>query len=151
MSLPCIFCKRMHLQYIESLSCVNTLGLCPKPQPHLRRRGGRRLKPNHLTLWRSVGSAQGVRVKCTASPPLTPSTSVRVAKRSKRMELETCQGLRRSNRGSLAFTGLEATQRSVVRVQEVSPAPLPRGERGCGQRPGVGKTLWGRAVGDSVP
>ena len=34
------------------------LGLCPKPQPHLRwRRRGRRLKPNHLTLWRSVGSA----------------------------------------------------------------------------------------------
>ena len=64
MSLPCIFCKRMHLQYIEDLSCVNTLGLCPKPQPHLRRRReGRRLKPNHLTLWRSVGSAQGVKGK----------------------------------------------------------------------------------------
>ena len=52
----CIFCKRMHLQYIEAF-LVSTLGLCPKPQPHLWRRRGRRLKPNHLTLWRSVGSA----------------------------------------------------------------------------------------------
>ena len=69
MSLPCIFCKRMHLQYIEGLSCVNTLGLCPKPQPHLRRRRGRRLKPNHLTLWRSVGSAQGVKGKMRLRRP----------------------------------------------------------------------------------
>ena len=38
---------------------------------------------------------------------------------------------------SLGLYGLEATQRSVVRVQEVFPAPLPRGERGCGQRPRV--------------
>ena len=73
MSLPCIFCKRMHLQYIESLSCVNTLGLCPKPQPHLRRRRGRRLKPNHLTLWRSVGSAQGVKGKMHGFAALDPS------------------------------------------------------------------------------
>ena len=43
--------------------------------------------------------------------------------------------------------GLEATQRSVVRVQEVFPAPLPRGERGVGSAHGVGKTLGGRAVG----
>ena len=50
------------------------------------------------------------------------------------MELETCQGLR-SNRLQLGLYRLEATQRSVVRVQEVFPAPLPRGERGCGQRP----------------
>ena len=56
MSLPCIFCKRMHLQYIEPFLCQH-LGALPKPQPHLRRRRGRRLKPNHLTLWRSVGSA----------------------------------------------------------------------------------------------
>ena len=40
----CIFCKRMHLQYIEAF-LVSTLGLCPKPQPHLRRRRGRRLNP----------------------------------------------------------------------------------------------------------
>ena len=42
---------------------------------------------------------------------------------------------------------LEATG-SVVRVQEVFPAPLPRGEReGVGSAHGVGKTLGGRAVG----
>ena len=58
----CIFCKRMHLQYIEAF-LVSTLGLCPKPQPHLRRRRGRRLKPNHLTLWRSVCRLQGVKGK----------------------------------------------------------------------------------------
>ena len=56
-----------------SLSCVNTLGLCPKPQPHLRRRRGRRLKPNHLTLWRSVGSAQGVKGKMHGFAALDPS------------------------------------------------------------------------------
>ena len=56
------------------------------------------------------------------------------------MELETRQGLR-SNRLRLGLYRLEATQRSVVRVQEVFPAPLPRGERGWGSAHGVGKTL----------
>ena len=72
MSLLCIFCKRMHLQYIEAFLVSTLLGLCPKPQPHLWRRRGRRLKPNHLTLWRSVVGSKASRVKCTASPPLTP-------------------------------------------------------------------------------
>ena len=36
----------------------------------------------------------------------------------------------------------------MVRVQEVFPAPLPRGERGWGSAHGVGKTLGGRAVGE---
>ena len=58
------------------------------------------------------------------------------------MELETCQGLR-SNRLRLGLYRLEATQRSVVRVQEVFPAPLPRGERGCGQRPRCWQDPWG--------
>ena len=56
-----------------SLSCVNTLGLCPKPQPHLRRRRGQAVKtqpPDPVAkCW--VGS-KASRVKCTASPPLTP-------------------------------------------------------------------------------
>ena len=38
--------------------------------------------------------------------------------------------LAKQPRSGLAFYRLEATQRSVVRVQEVFPAPLPRGERG---------------------
>ena len=74
MSLPCIFCKRMHLQYIESLSCVNTLGLCPKPQPHLRRRRGEAVKtqpPDPVAkCW--VGS-QGVKGKMHGFAALDPS------------------------------------------------------------------------------
>ena len=66
------------------------------------------------------------------------------------MELETCQGLR-SNRLRLSLYRLEATQRSVVRVQEVFPAPLPVANAGVGSAHGVGKTLGGRAVEDSVP
>ena len=36
----------------------------------------------------------------------------------------------------------------MVRVQEVFPRTLPRGERGWGSAHGVGKTLGGRAVGE---
>ena len=46
---------------------------------------------------------------------------------------------------------LEATQRSVVRVQEVFPAPLPVANAGVGSAHGVGKTLGGRAVEENVP
>ena len=49
------------------------LGALPQTQPHLRRRRGRRLKPNHLTLWRSVGSAQGVKGKMHGFAALDPS------------------------------------------------------------------------------
>ena len=62
------------------------------------------------------------------------------------MELETCQGLR-SNRLRLGLYRLEATQRSVVRVQEVFPAPCHVANAGVGSAHGVGKTLGGRAVG----
>ena len=72
MSLPCIFCKRMHLQYIEAF-LVSTLGLCPKPQPHFVAPQGQAVKtqpPDPVAkCW--VGS-KASRVKCTASPPLTP-------------------------------------------------------------------------------
>ena len=43
----------------------------------------------------------------------------------------------------LAFTGWRRPNVSVVRVQEVFPAPLPRGERGCGQRPRCWQDPWG--------
>ena len=66
------------------------------------------------------------------------------------MELETCQGLR-SNRLRLGLYRLEATQRSVVRVQEVFPCTPAVANAGVGSAHGVGKTLGGRAVGDSVP
>ena len=57
--------------------------------------------------------------------------------------------LAKQPRSGLAFTGWRRPNVSVVRVQEVFPAPLPRGERGWGSAHGVGKTLGGRAVGEN--
>ena len=84
MSLPCIFCKRMHLQYIEAFLVSNTAGALPQTPASLVAPQGQAVKtqpPDPVAkCW--VGS-KASRVKCTASPPLTPlSTSVRVAKRS---------------------------------------------------------------------
>ena len=93
-----------------------------------------------------VGS-KASRVKCTASPPLTPlhlresSKTIRSGwswKPVKACEATAC---------GLAFTGWRRPNVSVVRVQEVFPAPLPRGERGCGQRPRCWQDPGGRAVG----
>ena len=67
---------------------------------------------------------------------LDPSTSVGVANDPKQTELETCQGLR-SNRLRLGLYRLEATQRSVVRVQEVFLHPCHVANVGVGQRPTV--------------
>ena len=47
----------------------------------------------------------------------------------------------------LGLYRLEATQRSVVRVQEVSLHPCHVANAGVGSAHGVGKTLGGRAVG----
>ena len=55
--------------------------------------------------------------------------------------------LAKQPRSGSSLYGLEATQRSVVRVQEVFPAPLPVANAGVGSAHGVGKTLGGRAVG----
>ena len=46
---------------------------------------------------------------------------------------------------------LEATQRSVVRVQEVFLHPCHVANAGVGSAHGVGKTLGGRAVEENVP
>ena len=99
MSLPCIFCKRMHLQYIEAFLVSTPWGFAPNPSLTFRAPQGQAVKtqpPDPVAkCW--VGS-KASRVKCTASPPLTPlhlresSKTIR-----KRMELETRQGLR-SNR-----------------------------------------------------
>ena len=59
--------------------------------------------------------------------------------------------LAKQPRSQLGLYRLEATQRSVVRVQEVFPAPLPVANAGVGSAHGVGKTLGGRAVGKNVP
>ena len=67
---------------------------------------------------------------------LTPSPiSVGVAKLTEADGAGNLSRLAKQPRSGLAFTGWRRPNVSVVRVQEVFPAPLPRGERGCGQRP----------------
>ena len=73
------------------------------------------------------------------------SISVGVTKLTEADGLETCQGLRSNRVAARAHTGWER-QRSVVRVQEVFPAPLPVANTGVGSAHGVAKTLGGRAV-----
>ena len=72
MSLLCIFCKRMHLQYIEAF-LVSTPGALPQTPASLAAPQGQAVKtqpPDPVAkCW--VGS-KASRVKCTASPPLTP-------------------------------------------------------------------------------
>ena len=69
MSLPCIFCKRMHLQYIEAF-LVSTPGALPQTPASLAAPQGQAVKtqpPDPVAkCW--VGS-KASRVKCTASPP----------------------------------------------------------------------------------
>ena len=73
MSLPCIFCKRMHLQYIEEPFLCQHLGALPQTPTSLAAPRGQAVKtqpPDPVAkCW--VGS-KASRVKCTASPPLTP-------------------------------------------------------------------------------
>ena len=68
----CIFCKRMHLQYIEAFLVSNT-GALPQTPASLAAPQGQAVKtqpPDPVAkCW--VGS-KASRVKCTASPPLTP-------------------------------------------------------------------------------
>ena len=144
MSLPCIFCKRMHLQYIEAFLVSTLWGFAPNPSLTWAPQGQAvKTQPPDPVAKCWVGS-KASRVKCTASPPLTPlhlresSKTIR-----KRMELETCQGLR-SNRLRLGLYRLEATQRFCGKGAGGFPLhPLPRGERGCGQRPRCWQDPWG--------
>ena len=139
----CIFCKRMHLQYIEAF-LVSTLGALPQTPASLVAPQGQAVKtqpPDPVAkCW--VGS-KASRVKCTASPPLTPlhlresSKTIRSGRSWK--PVKACE----ATACGLAFTGWRRPNASVVRVQEVFPAPLPRGERGCGQRPRCWQDPWG--------
>ena len=70
------------------------------------------------------------------------SISVGVAKLTEADGAGNLSRLAKQPRSGLAFTGWRR-QRSVVRVQEGFPAPLPRGERGCGQRPRCWQDPWG--------
>ena len=74
MSLPCIFCKRMHLQYIEAFLVSTPAGALPQTPASLAAPQGQAVKtqpPDPVA--KVLGRLQGVKgKKCTASPPLTP-------------------------------------------------------------------------------
>ena len=84
---------------------------------------------------------QGVKGKMHDFVALDPlSISVGVAKLTEADGAETCQGLQKQPRSNGLYR-LEATA-SVVRVQEVFPAPCHVANARCGQRPrGVGRPL----------
>ena len=115
---------------------MSTLGALPQTPASLVAPQGQAVKtqpPDPVAkCW--VGS-KASRVKCTASPPLTPlhlresSKTIRSGRSWK--PVKACE----ATACGLAFTGWRRPNASQVRVQEVFPAPLPRGERGCGQRP----------------
>ena len=90
------------------------------------------------------------RVKCTTSSPLTPLHLRGGSKTNRSGRAGNLSRLAKQPRSGLAFTGWRR-QRSVVRVQEVFPAPLPRGERGCGQRPRCWQDPWGSRSRENVP
>ena len=72
MSLPYIFCKRMHLQYIAAFLMSTPWGFAPNPNLTCgaARQAVKTQPPDPVAeCW--VGS-KASRVKCTASPPLTP-------------------------------------------------------------------------------
>ena len=151
MSLPCIFCKRMHLQYIEGLSCVNTLGLCPKPQPHLRRRRQAvKTQPPDPVAKCWVGS-KASRVKCTASPPLTP---LHLRESSKTIEADGAGNLSRLAKQPLAAWPLQVGGDPTLCGKGAGGFPCTPATwrtRVWAAPTSVGKTLGGRAVEDSVP
>ena len=139
--------------YIHPNNFKNTkqaLGALPKPHSHLRGRRGRWQTLSTYPYGECWVDSKASRVKCTTSSPLTPLHLRGVAKLTEADGAGNLSRLAKQPRSGLAFTGWRR-QRSVVRVQEVFPAPLPRGERGCGQRPRCWQDPWGRAVGENVP
>ena len=112
------------------------MGLCPNPTLTCEAAGAGG-KPYPPTPTVSVGSTQGVRVKCTATPPLTPlhlrGGSKTIRSRRSWKPVKACE----ATACGLAFTGWRR-QRSVVRVQEVFPCtPATWRTWGVGQRPRV--------------
>ena len=89
----------------------------------------------------SVGSIQGVKGKMHDFVALDPlSISVGVAKLTEADGAGNLSRLAKQPRSGALRVGGDF---SVVGVQEVFPAPLPRGERGCGQRPRCWQDPWG--------
>ena len=143
----CIFCKRMHLQYIEAF-LVSTLGALPQTPASLVAPQGQAVKtqpPDPVAkCW--VGS-KASRVKCTASPPLTPlhlresSKTIRSGwswKPVKACEATAC---------GLAFTGWRRPNACGKGAGGFPLHPCHVANAGVGSAHGVGKTLGGRAVG----
>ena len=125
------------------------LGLCPKPHSHLRGRRGRWQTLSTYPYGECWVDSKASRVKCDFVA-LDPSPSPwGVAKLTEADGLETCQGLR-SNR--VAAPGLWVGGDNAICGKGAGgfPAPLPRGERGCGQRPGCWQDPWGRAVEKNI-
>ena len=118
------------------------MGLCPKPHSHLRGRRGQVANPIP-TPTVSVGSIQGVKGKMhdfVALDPLHLRGGSKTNRSGRSWKPVKACGSNRVAAWPLRVGGDNA---SVVRVQEVFPAPLPRGERGCGQRPQCWQDPWG--------
>ena len=90
---------------LRSLSCVNTLGLCPQTPPSLAAPPGQAVKTQPpdpaAKCW--VGS-KASRVKCTASPPLTP---LHLRESSKTIEADGAGNLSRLAKQPLAAQPLQ--------------------------------------------
>ena len=136
---------------LNNLKPKKDLGLCPKP--HSPEAAGR-WQTNPPTPTASVVDSKASRVKCTASPPLTPfhlhenSETIR-----KRTEQETCQGFAKQPRSGLAFTGWRRPNAQWLgcSVSRGVACTLPRGERGLGQRPVVLTSPLGARSRGNVP
>ena len=90
------------------------LGALPKPHSHLRGRRGRwQNQPTYPT--RVLGRFKASRVKCTASPPLTPFHLHENTKRSEADGAGNLSRLAKQPRSSSLYR-LEATKCSVVGV-----------------------------------
>ena len=130
----------------------NPLGLCPKPQSHLRRRRGRWGKPTTYPSAKCWVDSKASRVKCTTSSPLTP-LHLRGGSKTNRSgrswkPVKACEATAQR----LGLYRLEATQSSVVGVQGLSRRrrmhPCHAASVGFGATPqGVNKPLGGRVVG----
>ena len=108
----------------------------PQPHSHLRGRRGRWQTLSTYPYGECWSRFKASRVKCTTSSPLTPLHLRGVAKLTEADGAGNLSRLAKQPRSSLAFTGLEATT-LCGKGAGGFPAPLPRGERGCGQRPRV--------------
>ena len=120
MSLPYIFCKRMHLQYIAAFLMSTPWGFAPNPT-HFRRPQGRWQNLTTYPYGECWVASKASRVKCTASPPLTPfqlcENSQTIRSGRSRKPVKACE----ATACGLAFTGWRRPNACVVRVQEVFP------------------------------